>query len=136
MNFGRYSYLVTILVCAGGPLLVEYVMASATVRFYRRLLTAITLIMLAATWIWDSTALARRTWSYSPERTLGITLGGVPLETYLTSLLVTPAVAIATLAWANFPLDLTRASRDQGGKKRARVNSDPIASETQAFVTK
>jgi lycopene cyclase domain-containing protein len=105
MNFGRYSYLVTILVCAGVPLLLEYVLVSGTVRYYRRLLALITLIMLVATWIWDSTALAWRTWSYSPERTLGISLGGVPIETYLTTLLVAPAVAIATLAWANFPLD-------------------------------
>ena len=107
MNFGRYSYLVTIFVCAGVPLLLEYVLVSGTVRYYRRLLALITLIMLVATWIWDSTALAWRTWSYSPERTLGISLGGVPIETYLTTLLVAPAVAIATLAWANFPLDVT-----------------------------
>lgn len=110
MNFGKYSYLVTILVCASVPLLLEYVLFSGTVRYYRRLLALITVIMLVATWIWDSTALAWRTWSYSPERTLGITLGGVPIETYLTTLLVAPAVATATLAWANFPLNLTPAS--------------------------
>jgi lycopene cyclase domain-containing protein len=110
MNFGRYSFLVTTLICAGIPLLVELVVVSGTVRHYRRLLAFITLIMLVTTWIWDSTALAWRTWSYSPERTLGITLGGVPIETYFTTLLVTPVVAIATLAWASFPLDLPAAS--------------------------
>ena len=104
MNFGRYSYLVTILFCAGGPLLLEHVLVSGTVRYYRRLLALVTLIMLAATWVWDATGLAWRTWSYSPERTLGISLGGVPVETYLATLLVAPAIAIATLAWANFPL--------------------------------
>jgi len=104
MNFGRYSYLVTILVCAGVPLLLEYVLVSGTVRYYRRLLALITLIMLVATWIWDGTGLAWRTWSYTPERTLGISLGGVPVETYLATLLVVPAIAIATLAWASYPL--------------------------------
>ena len=104
MHFGRYSYLVTILLCAGGPLLLEYLLASRTVRYYRRLLAAVTLTMIVATWIWDSTGLAWRTWSYNPERTLGISLGGVPLETYLATILAAPAVAIATLAWANFPL--------------------------------
>ena len=104
MHFGKYSHLVTTLLCAGGPLLLEYVMASGTVRYYRRLLVAITLTMIVATWIWDSTALAWRAWSYNPERILGISLGGVPLETYLAAILAVPAVAIATLAWANYPL--------------------------------
>ena len=39
----------------------------------------------------------------NPERILGIWLGGVPLETYLATILAVPAVAIATLNWANFP---------------------------------
>jgi len=73
--------------------------------------------LLVATWIWDSTALAWRTWSYSPERTLGISLGGVPIETYLTTLLVAPAVAIATLAWANFPLDPIIQGAPYGSKR-------------------
>ena len=106
MNFGRYSYLVTLVVFAGVPLLVEWFLVGGTVRYYRRLLALMTVILLVATGIWDSTALAWRTWSYSPGRTLGISLGGVPLETYLTTLLVGPVVAIATLAWANFPLDV------------------------------
>ena len=117
MHFGKYSDLVTTLLCAGGPLLLEYLMASGTVRYYRRLLAAITLTMIVATWIWDSTALAWRTWSYSPERTLGISLGGVPIETYLTTLLVAPAVAIATLAWANFPLDPIIQGAPYGSKR-------------------
>ena len=115
MHFGKYSYLVTILLCAGGPLLLEYLLASGMVRYYRRLLVAVTLTMIVATWIWDSTGLAWRAWSYNPERTLGISLGGVPLETYLATILAAPAVAIATLAWADFPLDFTAASiRTQG----------------------
>lgn len=105
MHFGKYSYLVTTLLCAGGPLLLECFLFSGTVRYYRRVLTTVALTMIAATWIWDSTGLAWRTWSYNPERTLGISLGGVPIETYLATLLVAPAVAIATLAWADFPLD-------------------------------
>ena len=111
MNFGRYSYLVTILLCAGGPLLLEYVLVSGVVRYYRRLIALVTLIMLAATWIWDGTGFAWGAWSYIPERALGLSLGGVPIETYLATLLVAPAVAIATLAWANFPLDVAGQSR-------------------------
>jgi len=105
MHFGRYSYVVTILVCAGGPLLLEYLLMSRLVRYYRRLLAAVTLTMVMAAWIWDAAGLAWRTWSYNPERTLGISLGGVPVETFLVTILAAPAVAIATLAWANFPLN-------------------------------
>jgi lycopene cyclase domain-containing protein len=110
MNLGRYSYLVSILFGAGVPLLVEYVLVSGTVRYYRRFLALVTLIMLVATWIWDGSGLAWRTWSYTPERTLGVSLGGVPVETYLATLLVVPAIAIATLAWANLPLDIGASS--------------------------
>jgi len=117
MHFGKYSDLVTTLLCAGGPLLLEYLMASGTVRYYRRLLAAITLTMIVATWIWDSTALAWRAWSYNPERTLEISFGGVPLETYLAAILAVPAVAIATLAWANFPLQPIRQGVPYGSKR-------------------
>ena len=122
MHFGRYSYLVTTLLCTGGPLLLEYLLASGTVRYYRRLLSAVTLTMIVATWVWDSTGLAWNTWSYNPERTLGTSLGGVPLETYLATLLAAPAVAIATLAWADFPLDFTanRVNRSEGTSSRGR----------------
>ena len=104
MNLGRYSFLVTVLLCAGVPLILECLLVSETVRHYRRLIALVTGIMLVATWIWDGTGLAWRTWSYTPERTLGISLGGVPVETYLATLLVVPAIAIATLAWASYPL--------------------------------
>jgi lycopene cyclase domain-containing protein len=107
MNLGRYSFLVTVLLCAGVPLILECLLVSETVRHYRRLIALVTGIMLVATWIWDGTGLAWRTWSYAPERTLGVSLGGVPAETYLAALLAVPAIAIATLAWANFPLDFT-----------------------------
>jgi lycopene cyclase domain-containing protein len=120
MNFGRYSYLVTVLFCAGVPLLVEYVLVSGTVRYYRRFLALLTLIMLVATWIWDGSGLAWRTWSYTPERTLGVSMGGVPVETYLATLLVVPAIAIATLAWANLPLDFAAASRRSADDSIAR----------------
>ena len=116
MSLGRYSFLVTVLTCAGGPLLVEYLLVSETARHYRRLIALVTGIMLVATWIWDGTGLAWRTWSYTPERTLGVTLGGVPVETYLATLLVVPAIAIATLAWANFPLDPVPASESSAGR--------------------
>jgi lycopene cyclase domain-containing protein len=111
MHFGKYSYLVTTLLCAGGPLLLECFFVSWAVRYYRRVLTAVTLTMIVATWIWDSTGLAWGAWSYNPERTLGISLGGVPLETYLATILAAPAVAIATLAFADFPLNFAAASR-------------------------
>ena len=116
MNLGRYTYLVTIFVGAGIPLLVEYVMVSETVRYYRRLLALVTLIMLVATGIWDGAGLSWRTWSYTPERTLGVSLGGVPVETYLATLLVVPAIAIATLAWANSPLDPAAVSTRSGDR--------------------
>jgi lycopene cyclase domain-containing protein len=105
MHFGRYSYVVTILVCAGGPLLLEYLLMSRLVRYYRRLLAAVTLTMVMAAWVWDAAGVAWRTWSYHPGRTLGISIGGVPVETFLVTILAAPAVAIATLAWANFPLN-------------------------------
>ena len=123
MNFGRYSYLVTILVGAGGPLLVEYFLVSGTVRYYRRFLALVTLIMLVATWIWDGSGLAWRTWSYTPERTLGISLGGVPVETYLATLFVVPLIAISTLAWANSPLDDSAASPRRRPPRRAPASA-------------
>ena len=117
MNLGRYSFLVTVLLCAGVPLILECLLVSETVRHYRRLIALVTGILLVATWIWDSTALAWRAWSYNPERTLGIWLGGVPLETYLAAILAVPAVAIATLAWANFPLEPIRQGVPYGSKR-------------------
>jgi lycopene cyclase domain-containing protein len=129
MNLGRYSYLVSILVGAGVPLLVEYVLVSGTVRYYRRFLALVTLIMLIATWIWDGSGLAWRTWSYTPERTLGISLGGVPVETYLATLLVVPAIAIATLAWANLPLDSTAPSPRPRPPRHARGSAHLLAGD-------
>jgi lycopene cyclase domain-containing protein len=105
VHFGRYSYGVTILVCAGGPLLLEYLLMSGLGRHYRRLLSALTLTMVVAAWIWDAAGMAWRLWSYAPTRTLGMSLGGVPIETFIVTILAAPAVAIATLAWADLPLN-------------------------------
>lgn len=118
MHFGKYSYLATTLLCAGVPLVLGSLMASGTVRYYRRVLATVMVTMIVATWIWDSTGLAWRVWTYNPERTLGISLGGTPLETYLATVLAAPAVAIATLAWADFPLDFAAASRRGPGKSQ------------------
>jgi lycopene cyclase domain-containing protein len=131
MHFGRCSYLVTIFLCAGVPLFLEYVLVNGVVRYYRRLIAVVTLVMLVATWIWDGTGLAWGAWKYVPERALGIWLGGLPIETYLAALLVTPAVAIATLAWANFPLDLAAAATRLGDAPAAGP-IPPVVSDSAA----
>ncbi len=46
------------------------------------------------------------------------TLGGVPLETYLATLFVARAVAIAALAGANYSLDPTAGSEREMARSR------------------
>lgn len=106
MNFGIYSYTATILIFCGLAL---------ALYIFGRVLSKEFAMLPATDWkviIWtmiifaiitgpeEYVALAWRTWTYNPERTLDTIFLGAEVETYLFVILVSLVVSIATLVYA------------------------------------
>lgn len=106
MNFGIYSYTVTILVFCGIALAMYGVgrllgkrSAMLTVADWKAVaLTMIIFIVITSPE--EYIALKWRTWSYNPERTFDKTFFGAEIETFLFITLVSLVVSIATIVYA------------------------------------
>ncbi len=101
MNFGHYTYLLTTLIFAGGAVAIEYSLSRRTLWKFSRTVIAVATICTILGVFGEAVALKWGAWAYSPRKTLNVSVVGVPLETYLFSVLVSIAVSSATLYWAN-----------------------------------
>jgi len=103
MHFGQYTYLFTTLIFAGGAVAIEYSLAHTRNALwkFRWLVVTIAAICTVLGVAAEAVALKWGAWDYSPEKTLNILIAGVPIETYLFSVLVSIAVSSATLYWVS-----------------------------------
>lgn len=102
MDFGHFAYLATDIIVAGGAIVIEYALGFKRLWSYRRVIGLMVLFGLLMTIIAEPFALKWRAWTYNPERTLNIFVGGAALETYLFSILIGVAISSATLAWMRY----------------------------------
>lgn len=107
MNFGIYSYTITVLIFCGLALLLYAVgllfrrkSAALSKKDWKAISWTI-VVLTAVTGPMERVALAWRTWTYNPERTLYKYFLGAEAETYLFIILVSLVVSIATLVYAN-----------------------------------
>ena len=100
MNFGVYSYLITTLLFAGAAVAVEWLLGYKKLKRYWRIIGLGVLLVLLTTAIAEPIALEWHIWRYSLDKTLGISLLGAALETYVYTILVGIAITSATIAWA------------------------------------
>lgn len=106
MNFGEYSYTVTIVVFCSIALAmygIGRLLGKRSAMFAATDWKAIALtiaIMAVVTGPEEYIALAWRTWSYNPERTFDTTFLGAEVETFIFIILVSLVVSIATIVYA------------------------------------
>lgn len=107
MNFGIYSYTITVLIFCGLALSLYAVgllfrrkSAELSKKDWKAIFWTI-VIMTAAAGPMESVALAWRIWTYNPERTFYKYFFGAEAEAYLFTVLVSLVVSIATLVYAN-----------------------------------
>lgn len=95
---GKLTYLVWLLGCAGPILLLQWVVFGRRLRARARAIFGAAGIVGAFLTFADGTAIADNVWGFSPELTLGVGLGPIPLEEilffFLTALLVTQSMAL------------------------------------------
>ena len=113
MQFGQLSYLISTIVFAGVAVLIEWLLAFRHLKKYWKLITLVVVIDLLILIILEPVALQWRAWTLSPQLTLNTFFLGAALETYLYTVLVSIAIASATLVWSAYEaagLSLTKAS--------------------------
>ena len=102
MVFGQLSYLITTVIFAGGAALIVWLLAFRHLRKYWKLLSVVVLIDLCIFLILEPTALRWRAWTLNPRLTLHVFLLGAALESYIYTILVSIAIASATLLWSEY----------------------------------
>ena len=101
MSFGHYSYLVTTLLFAGGAVSIEYLFGFHTLRRFWKAIALTTAFGFILGPIGEAVALRWGAWAYNPAQILDVLVEGVPVETFLFSLLVSIAVSSAAIYWAH-----------------------------------
>jgi len=100
---GIWSYLVSILVVAGGAILIEALLGFFKKK-YRRLDILLLAVIVGILWtaLAEPFALKWRAWEYGFGKFLGIYLGGAAVETYVYSALIAIAISSATIIGIHF----------------------------------
>jgi len=102
MVFGQLSYLITTVIFAGGAALIVWLLAFRHLRKCWKLLSVVVLIDLFIFLILEPTALRWRAWTLNPQLTLNMFLLGAAVESYVYTILVSMAIASATLVWSEY----------------------------------
>jgi hypothetical protein len=113
MTFGHFSYTITIILFAGGAILIEWLVAYEQLKKYWKLIGLVVVMDLLILIVLEPTALQWRAWTLSPQLTLNVFFLGAAAETYIYTVLVSIAIASATLLWSDYEeagLSLTKAS--------------------------
>lgn len=98
MNFGVYSYLISIVIFAGAAVALEWVFGFHLLKKYLKPLV-ITVIFYLFFPITEAVALKWENWDYSTTNTLHTRILGAEIETYVFTIFVAVAVASAVIAW-------------------------------------
>jgi lycopene cyclase domain-containing protein len=113
MNFGHYSYLASTVIFAGGAVAILWIVKFQLLSKYTRLILSVGLLGMVLGVIGEAIALRIGAWAYNSERTVDRAILGVPIETYLFSLLISIAIASAAINWAD--------SEDRGKPMFSRI---------------
>ena len=100
MLFGRLSYIMTTVIFAGGAVLIEWLLAFRHLRKFWKILRVVVLIDLLILLLLEPPALRWRAWTLNPQRILDVFLLGAAVESYVYTILISIAIASATLLWS------------------------------------
>lgn len=90
---GNYSYLVSLLIFTGIPVVVEFVFFFQILKKYLNLMVKIVTIFLIATPFVEYVAITSNAWRFADNRSLGIFVFGAYLETMLVTVFISLAVS-------------------------------------------
>jgi lycopene cyclase domain-containing protein len=94
------SYLITVLIFAGGANVVIWTRNDEFLRSHRAFIVMFALLTTPFA-AFESFALRWGAWEYNPQRVIDARLFGAQIESYLFMMLVSAAVAGATLVYAH-----------------------------------
>ena len=97
MDFGIYTYLVSILAFAGSAAIIEVLFLRKELRNHFYLLCVMFVLALVFTFLGESAALSTNAWVYNAQYMFNVRIFGAEAETYLYTILVAFAISIATL---------------------------------------
>ncbi|MBI3379961.1 hypothetical protein HY029_04355 [Candidatus Gottesmanbacteria bacterium] len=95
----QFAYLISIMIFAGFPLILEIIFGYHLIKQFLRKLFVPIIIALILTPILENVAFFLDVWHFNPERNLKIVIFGDVLETYIFAVLVLSAVYFAVCSW-------------------------------------
>lgn len=102
MNFGPFTYLVTTLIFTGIAIVIEWTFSFRRLKRYVKVISAVVVIGIIFALVGEPVALRLRVWAYNPEHTFDTFLLGSAIESVIYAILVSVAVASATLVWSDW----------------------------------
>lgn len=100
MNFGEFSYLISIIIFAGIPLLIEIRALGKYFVKYKKIILVFMIFSIPVAIIGEWVALKWRVWEYVDGSTFGIYLGSA-IETIIFLIFVSVCIAVPTLYCAS-----------------------------------
>lgn len=102
MNFGPFTYLVTTLIFTGVAILIEWTYSFRRLKRHLKVILTVVITGVVLALIGEPVALFLGAWAYNQDRTLNAFIFGSAIETVLYAILVSIAVASATLVWSDW----------------------------------
>lgn len=100
--FGHFTYLVSILIFAGVPVILEVIFGFQLIKPFVKSVFKMIIISLLLVPVWDGAAFWMRAWYFNPERNLQIVIAGDVLETYIFTIFIVSAISFAVYVWSEY----------------------------------
>ncbi len=100
--FGHFTYLVSILIFAGIPVILEVIFVFQLIKPFMKSIFKIIIISLLLVPIWNGAAFLMNAWYFNPERNLNIVIAGDVLETYIFTIFIILVIAFTVYIWSGY----------------------------------
>lgn len=100
--FGHFTYLVSILIFAGVPVILEVIFGFQLIKPFVKSVFKMIIISLLLVPVWDGVALWMKAWYFNTERNLNIIIAGDVLETYIFTLFIMLVISFAVYVWSGY----------------------------------
>lgn len=99
---GKFSYLFSIVLFAGIPLLVQLVFGYHLIKSYFRVVLKWLGVFLWVAPFFDTVAITLNAWAYPAEKNVGIFIFQSPIETTVFTVFVGLVIAFTIIIWSHY----------------------------------
>lgn len=97
--FGKFSYLVSILIFAGTPVILEFIFGYHFLKHFFKKIAGVVICFLMISPVIEFFALFWNAWGYNREKNLQLIILKSPIETVIFAIFISTAISFAVYAW-------------------------------------